>query len=79
MDPDSFFAAYAPFPDARPKRVRVALARAETEDCPALAALQAGVRGGPVARWAERIGRAASGDIGPSVSGRCAGPRPSRA
>jgi phosphinothricin acetyltransferase len=62
VGPGSFFAAYVPFPDARPERVRVTLARAEAEDCPALAAFQAGVRGGPVARWAERIGRAVSGE-----------------
>ena len=58
------FAAYEPDPSERPGPVDAVLEQAGVEDIGRLAAVQAGVRGGPAEQWSGRIARALGGEHG---------------
>jgi ribosomal protein S18 acetylase RimI-like enzyme len=57
-DAPSTFAAYRPDPHERPPAVTPTLVEATADDVVSLAELQSAARGGTVADWAARIGRA---------------------
>lgn len=60
--PATPFAAYEPDPPERPEPVDAVLEQAGIADVDRLAAVQAGVRGGPVEQWSGRIAQALDGE-----------------
>jgi ribosomal protein S18 acetylase RimI-like enzyme len=70
---DLRFADYLPDPGERHDPVDAVLGEAERDDVLPLAILQAAARGGTVAEWAERIGRALDDERGLVLTAKVAG------